>query len=114
VETQTVCKHCKANVSPTDYFCPNCGKKLRDKPQSTGWLRQLVVYAISFLLPPLGLWPAVRYLKQPDQKSKNIGIAAIVITIVSIVLSVYLAVEMLNSINKELNSQLNGYQNMGL
>lgn len=113
MEPQTICRHCKVNISPLDYFCPNCGKKLREKPLSTGLLKQAAIYALSFFLPPLGLWPAIKYLRQPDQKSKNVGIAAIILTIISIVISVYLSVNLLNSLNTELNSQLNGYQNMG-
>ena len=109
MEPQTICRHCKSDISPTYYFCPNCGKKLRDKLLSTGVLKQVLIYSLSFFLPPLGLWPAVKYLRQPDQKSKIVGMVSIVLTIVSIVLTIYLSVNLLNS----LNSQLNGYQNMG-
>jgi uncharacterized membrane protein YvbJ len=114
MESQIVCHHCKSNVGPSDYFCPNCGKKLREKPQSTALLKQLLVYTVSFFLPPLGLWPAIKYLRQPDQKSRCIGWAAIILTIVSVILSVYLSVNMLNSLNEQLYSELNMYQNLGI
>jgi hypothetical protein len=114
MEPQTICRHCKVNISPSDYFCPNCGKKLREKPQSTVLLKQLLVYFISFFLPPLGLWPAIKYLKQPDQKSKTVGLIAVALTIISIALTMYLSVGLLNSLNEQINGQLDMYQNLGM
>lgn len=113
MEPQNICRHCKVSISPSDYFCPNCGKKLREKPQSTTLLKQVLVYLLSVFLPPLGLWPAIKYLKQPDQKSKNVGLAAIILTVISIVINIYLGVGLINSLNKELNNQLNVYQDLG-
>ena len=113
MESQTICRHCKVNISSSDYFCPNCGKKLRDKPLSTDLLKQVLVYSLSFFLPPLGLWPAIKYLRQPDQKSKNIGLAVIILTGISIVITVYLSVSLLDSFNRELSNQLNVYQDLG-
>ena len=110
MEPQLTCPQCKENILPTEYFCPQCGKKLKDKPPSTTFSRQLTVYAISFFLPPFGLWPAIRYLRQQDEKSKKIGLAAIFITISSILLTIWLTVSFINSFNRELNNQLELYQ----
>jgi len=95
------------------YFCPKCGKKLKDKLPSTTFSKQLIVYAISFFLPPFGLWPAIRYLRQQDDKSKKIGLAAIFLTIISILLTIWLTTSFINSFNKELNNQLRLYQDIG-
>lgn len=80
---------------------------------STALLKQVLVYSISIFLPPLGLWPAIKYLRQPDQKSKNVGWAAIILTVISTVINIYLGIGLLNSLNRELNNQLNIYQNLG-
>ena len=110
MELQLTCPNCKKNILPTEYFCPQCGKKLKDKPPVTTLSRQLIVYAISFFLPPFGLWPAIRYLRQQDEKSKKIGLAAIVLTIISILLTIWLTISFINSFNRELNNQLELYQ----
>ncbi len=105
-----ICKHCGASVVAEDYFCPQCGKKLKNKPPSTSFLRQAIVYAICIFLPPLGLWPAVQYLRQKDETSKRIGIAAVILTVVSLAVTIWLTVDMLNSINATVNSLTNaGY-----
>lgn len=105
-----ICRRCHNNVSPLDYFCPNCGKKLKEKPVPTTFLRQIGIYLISALLPPLGLWPSIKYLKQTDQKAKNIGIAALVLTILSTALTIYISVNLINSVSSEVNDQLKIYQ----
>ena len=113
MEPQTICRHCKFNISPSDYFCPDCGKKIRDKPLSTGLVKQILVYSLSFFLPPLGLWPAIKYLRQPDKKSKYIGWVAIILTAISTVITVYVSIGFMNSFYSQLNSQLIMYKGLG-
>lgn len=107
METQLNCPNCKQNISIEAYFCPNCGKKLKDKPQSTTIGRQLFIYLLSFLLPPLGLWPGIKYLKQKDNKSRMVGIIAILLTVISIAITVWLSFGFINEFNKQLNTSLN-------
>jgi len=109
MDSQTTCPDCKANITLSDYFCPSCGKKIKDKPLQTTLLKQLSIYFISFFLPPLGIWPGIKYLRQPDEKSKKIGLAAILLTIISIIITSWLTMNLINSLNKELNNQLNLY-----
>lgn len=103
------CPFCQAFVKPDDYFCPTCSKKLREKPLSSSILKQISIYLISFFLPPLGLWPGFKYLRQNDQKLKAIGGIAILLTLISLVVSALLAVNVINSVNDQVNKQL---QNM--
>jgi len=100
MDSQTTCIYCGGNISLSDYFCPNCGKKLKEKP----------IYFVSFFLPPLGIWPAIKYLRQSDEKSKKIGLVALFLTIISIVIASWLTISLINSFNKELGNQLNLYQ----
>lgn len=97
------CPSCGAVVHEDDFFCPQCGAKLKEKPPSITILTQILVYLLSVFLPPLGLWPAYKYLKQPDQKSKNIGIIAIVLTVIGTALTIWLSIGVLNSINQTLS-----------
>lgn len=99
-----VCRYCGATVTEESYFCNTCGKKLKDKPPSTSVGRQIVVYAVSMFLPPLGLWPAIKYLRQHDEKSKYIGIAALTITVLSIIITLWLTFDFVRSVNETINS----------
>lgn len=114
MDPQLICPHCKSNVSLLDFFCPVCGKKLKEKPLSTSLSKQLLIYLLSTLLPPLGLWPAVKYLRQPDEKSKKIGITAIILTVISIILTIWLTAGFVKSFRKQLGTQLDLYQDLGL
>ena len=108
-----ICRYCHINISPTDYFYPNCGKKLKDKPQSVTIGRQIFVYLLSALLPPLGLWPAIKYLRQPDNKSKQIGWIAIGLTVVSTLVTIWLSFGFINKFNQILGGQLDSFEGVG-
>lgn len=110
MEPQLSCHSCKQNVLAQDYFCPNCGKKAKDKPLPVTIGRQLFVYLLSLLLPPLGLWPAVKHLKQKDEKSRMIGFIAIALTIISTAITIWLFLGFINVFNQQLNSSLNSYR----
>src|SRR3990167_11491063 len=103
------CPTCNKAVTPADYFCPQCGRKLKDQPPATTISRQIIVYAVSFFLPPFGLIPAIGYLRQKDSKSKKIGLVAIFLTILSILLSFWFTTRVLKLFNQQLNNQLNFY-----
>lgn len=102
--TSANCPYCGAVVSFTSYFCQNCGKLLRIKPPSTSILRQIIIYSISFFLPPFGLRYAFSYLRQNDDKSKAIGIVTILLTLISIMVTVIVFVGMFNAVTKSLNN----------
>lgn len=110
MEPQQNCQYCTKLISASDYFCPSCGKKLKDKPQSTTAGRQIFVYLLSFFLPPLGLWPGIKYLKQQDDKSRMIGFIALALTVISIALTVWFTIGFMDQFNKQLNSSLNLYR----
>ena len=109
--TSILCRYCNNPVIQDDYFCPNCGKKLKDKPVSTGIGKQILVYLISFFLPPFGLPWAFRYLKQNDEKSRIIGYTVITITILSLIINIWLITAFINQTNKAINNDLNGSLN---
>lgn len=84
--------------------------KSKDKSLTTTIGRQLFIYSFSVLLPPLGLWPGIKYLRQKDEKSRMIGFIAIVLTIVSTVISIWFSIVFINAFSRELNSNLNLYR----
>jgi DNA-directed RNA polymerase subunit RPC12/RpoP len=109
MDSELKCPYCGAPIDAGFYFCPNCGKKLKEKAPSTKIESQLSVYLLSFFLPPLGLWPAYKYLKQKDDKSRIIGLIAVFLTIVSLALAVWSVQYLGNYLNQQINSQINLY-----
>jgi hypothetical protein len=109
----TQCPSCKLNISENDVFCSHCGKKIKDAPLSTTLVRQILIYVFSILFPPLGLWPALKYLKQADVKSKNIGYITLALTIISTLLTLYASVGLIRTLNTVVTNEMNAYQDLG-
>jgi hypothetical protein len=103
-----VCPSCQYPVLATYFFCPNCGKKLKERPLSTSLWKQVGVYVMSILLPPFGLIPAIRYLSQPDTKSKMVGVVALLLTAVATFVTVYYTIVFVDEFNRTLTQQLQG------
>jgi hypothetical protein len=108
-----VCEVCHFQLSDNFYFCPNCGRKLKITPPSMSIATLIGIFALSLFIPPLGLWPAYKYLKQPNQKAKTIGFIIIALTIISLVISVVLALQLGQSLNKQINDAYIKYGSMG-
>jgi hypothetical protein len=68
--------------------------------------KQIGLYLLSFLLPPLGLWPGIRYLKNSDEKVRHVGLIAIFLTILSIIISIWAYIGFIKAVNKTLNQQV--------
>jgi len=102
----SICPKCHVQVRVTDFFCFNCGTNLKPKPLSTTLTHQLLLYIGSVTLPPLGLIWGVRYLKEPNQESKIIGIILIVLTIISLIIGTILIINTINTVNSQVTKQL--------
>lgn len=103
---QAACSKCNLPVLTAFYFCPNCGKSLRPKPLSTSIGKQIGVYLVSFFLPPLGLWPGIRYLFQKSGKAKVIGIIAVLLTMISVLITLQLVMGIVDQFNQQLSTQV--------
>lgn len=93
----SVCPMCHQPIQLEWYFCPNCGKALKEKPLSTSYGTQAWIYALSIAMPwlaflTLGYWPGVKYLRSKDENAKQIGIIACILVGVSTVIMVWLLV----------------------
>lgn len=101
---QLLCKYCSHPVTPEEYFCPNCGKKIKDKPPATTAAEQAKVYIISLVFWPFGAIYIWRYLRQKDAKSRAIGWIALIITVVIGILVIWTTKIFIDEFNKQLNS----------
>ena len=104
-----ICPACHFPLSENFYFCPNCGKKIKELIASVAIGKQIAIYLLSLFLPPLGLFPGIKYLLQKDQKRKMVGVVAIALTILSTVITVWITI----NLTKTINTQLNQYNNLG-
>jgi uncharacterized membrane protein YqaE (UPF0057 family) len=109
---QTTCKFCGQTVLSNYYFCPYCGKKLIEPPITA--LKEIGVYLLSVFLPPLGLWPGIKYLSQKNEKAKRVGLIAIILTIISTIVTIWISIGLLGSLTQSLNAQMNQYPGLGL
>ena len=107
----TVCPFCHFALNETFYFCPNCGKKISEPPITT--IKEIGVYLVSILLPPLGLWPGIKYIFSKNARTKRAGAIAIALTILSTIITLWLSVALFNTLSKSVNTQMNQYQNLG-
>ena len=90
------CPQCHQAVSPTDVFCPHCGKQLKEAELKISLITQLWIYFVSLFLPPLGFWPGIKYYRNSDPKAQQIGMIAIILSVVSTVGTLWLTYEFLN------------------
>ncbi|MBI3589533.1 MAG: zinc ribbon domain-containing protein [Candidatus Liptonbacteria bacterium] len=109
-ETQ-VCPTCHQPVTAEWYFCPNCGKNLKEKPLSITWFTQTWLYLLSIFLPPLGLWPGMKYLRSHNAPTRRVGFIVVVLTILSLIISIWLFATWFNRAVQQANNALNGFGN---
>lgn len=86
--------------------CPSCHQS---PPPSTSLSSQIILYLKTLILPPFGFFWGYQYLRQPDAKSKLIGILVVVITIIEIILLIQSTINMINIANLQMSQQLNVY-----
>ncbi len=87
-----LCPVCHQPLQPEFYFCPNCGKSLKEKPPSTSAGAQIGLYLMSIITPLLcfitiGSWHGMKYFKSEDPHAKQIGIISIILMIISTVVT---------------------------
>jgi len=110
-----LCPQCHQPVTPTDYFCPNCGKKLNDPPLSTSIGTQAWIYIFSAVLPiicylAISYWPAIKYFRSDDPQAKQIGMIAIAILTISSIITFWLGIVW---IQQTIQSSVNSVGNLG-
>jgi uncharacterized membrane protein YqaE (UPF0057 family) len=88
------------------YFCPNCGNNLRERPKPISILTQIGLYILAIFLPPLGLWPGIKYLAKKGKQAKWVGSITIVLTLISSVIVTWSIFNLFNSYLSQLEGVL--------
>ena len=99
-----MCPICATQITPEWFFCPNCGKELREKPFSVSIGKQIGMYLVSFFLAPIGLHWAVRYLRYKDIKAKRLGLFIIVLTGMSVSITLFTFKKVADTYSKTLQN----------
>lgn len=105
----TLCPFCHFKTQNGWFFCPNCGKELKEKILVISVSKQILIYSVSFFLAPLGLGWGLKYVRSTDQKIKTIGIISIVLTILSITLMIIASKNFIDQYAKILNNIVPSY-----
>ncbi len=101
---ESTCSQCHVTVRATDYYCYNCGKNLHPVPLRTDAGTLIALFLKTILLPPFGILWGFKYLRQTDDKSKIVGIATMVITVIEIILVIQWTIGILNGVGGQINS----------
>ncbi len=100
MEMNQTCKYCKAPTNDSFYFCPNCGKKLKEPPYKFSWGKTIVIILESIFLPPLGIIPGIRHLLKNDTKAQAIGLLALGLTFISTGIAIIYSINLINSLQQ--------------
>lgn len=109
---EPTCPVCHTVVRPSDYYCFNCGKNLHEKPLSTSKLTEYAYYIASVLVPPLGFWWGIKYLRQADPVSKRIGIVSMVLTVIASIVVTMWSMQLVQDISGQVNQQMQGFEGL--
>lgn len=100
----STCKYCKTQVLETFYFCPNCGKKIKEPPFKFSLGKAILLILESVLLPPLGIIPGIKYFFKNDHKAQILGIIIIGLTIASTIIGIIFTVNLIKGTMKTYNN----------
>jgi len=104
------CSVCSAPLSADAIFCAHCGKQMHEVPLSTSIGRQILVNAVSILLPPLGYWYTWKYFQEFKRSGNNaakiISIVSGMLTTLSLIVSLWITKDIMDGIYQSFN-QLN-------
>jgi len=109
---EPVCPFCHQIVRDSDFYCSSCGRKLHEKPLPTSIFVELLYYLGSILLPPLGIFWGIKYLKQNDEDAKRIGLLSIVFTVISFIVTIIWTMSLIRSISSQADTILKGNQEL--
>ncbi len=70
---------------------------------------QVGLYLLSVLLPPLGLWPGMKYLRSSYAPARRVGIIVAVLTAVSFVVSLIIFEHWLSNAVQQASNTLNSF-----
>ncbi|HEY3420740.1 MAG TPA: zinc ribbon domain-containing protein [Methanomassiliicoccales archaeon] len=95
--TEKRCARCSADIDASFAYCPYCGhhqgEGLKKEEPSGSW-RMLVLYALTFLVPPAGVLIWLMWKKDPEGETRNeaeycLGSAFLGLVVYVLIVSIY-------------------------
>lgn len=105
---ELICQKCHGQIHAEDFFCSHCGIKLKEPLVPTTIGKQLMIYLVSFFLPPFGLGFTFSYLRQKETKAQLIGWVSLILTILSIVITILTVKYLMDQYATILNGTVKG------
>lgn len=105
------CPYCGTKAAADAVFCSRCGKPLEAPQLSTSIGKQLIIYFVSFFLPPFGFAWTFKYLRQENKKARTIGLVSLILTIAAVIIGIWSIIGFMNGLNSTLNSTIGGQLN---
>lgn len=99
------CKFCKSPTQESFYFCPNCGKKIKEPPFKFSLAKAITIIVAAILIPPFGIIPGVKYFLKDDRRAQFVGLITIAVTIIATGLMIIVTMKIANYY-KETYSQI--------
>jgi hypothetical protein len=66
-------------------------------------ITQVGLYALAIFLPPLGLWPGIKYMMKNTKQARWVGGITIVLTLLSSFLTIYYTFSIFNTYIGQIN-----------
>lgn len=109
------CKYCGSEIPENSYFCPVCGKKLKEKEEKITLLRELFIYILCFIFMPFGMYWFFKYFRNPDGAKKRVAYVSLIITLIAIIATFWVTYNYIQSIKGYMNtSQYQQFSELGL
>ena len=105
---KNICNVCHQPVSGKDFFCPNCGNNLKEKEMPISGIVQTGLYALAIFLPPMGLWPGIKYMMKKSKYAKRVGLITVILTLISSILNIWSIFVMFGTYMDQINGLMIG------
>ena len=103
------CPECKNKIDEKVFYCPICGKKIKEKPAAMDFWHLAWLFGLSALLPPLNLGLSMKYIKSPDPNAKKMGWLSLGVMTVAILVGFAWAIKWAQNFNKQVSSEMDKY-----
>lgn len=103
------CPECKNKIDDKVFFCPICGKKIKEKPVVMDFWHLLWLFILSLFLPPLNMGLTMKYIKSPDEKAKRLGWISLTIMTVALLIGFWIAARWAQNLNDQVNDEMSRY-----
>ena len=108
-EVKIPCPNCHNPIEKAVFYCPICGKKVKEKPVSTGFWPVFGLFTLSVLLPPLNIPLSFKYLRSTDPKAKTFGWVSIALMTSALIIITIWSIKIVNEVNRQVEVEMAKY-----